>query len=780
MEDFIYQEQIITCLERSSPRRRRNNKILPPECHQSIFNCQYRISPRRQRGIDCENLTSVAKVSEPLGLKPLERRQVPQISEGYPRSQVFEEPKLISVTTVVPEEVVTEEVVPEGVISEQVISEEIVSEEVVSEEVVPEGLSPEEIIPEEVIPPGLIILPVTSISSITTSVPLPPVPSTFSIIRSLIAPVDTTAVQNIERQLPRSQDLMFHRDFYVRRNEPIPLVVNLVSLTNSILRKSEWTALLGNIPGRIKPLPDQGMPDMIIPRDILPFIPAIQSKEEMVQIRGILAEADRLTGQLSIDQSAEILSFINRNTLSLDNFLQTGSLLASFPNYAIPVSVGVINAVNNSISFSKFAKILSTVSRINLNDLQLNIADTPISRLISNNIIILQYIENRVGLSAPESRQEEIEYQEIDDDGGVDVMTISNLQLGMPVQRNIQRNVQRDIQGPSRIFEMVKEMDQIPNLLMPSIQDIVPDQFGIIIQEDEENDSRAAEFMQVFQDKLMEIFDIIQDMKLEDLMKETIQIGLGLIALHDNNYRKIFGDQDFYQDDQSSALQLIYATMFAQLKVAIEFINVMICQYINIHILMTAATIICNFMKEKKQNIDDIIMCLKDPEDPQLTSFAHSLLYSLVNMVIINNVYLKSLHKSFSILVEDYINKDQNDLDVLKFYRDNQFLNHAVYCSLIYISFMSAEEEVREWSRNLNNDLEIIRENIPREFLGAVREFFRDIGVYTEDFRRDIKRLLDINLLLVPNLIQSVEMSNLKDSSYLRMLEKFIGRSFNI
>src|SRR5690606_34253713 len=136
----------------------------------------------------------------------------------------------------------------------------------------------------------------------------------------------------------------------------------------------------------------------------------------------------------------------------------------------------------------------------------------------------------------------------------------------------------------------------IPNLLMPPIQDIVPDRFGINIQEDEENDSRAAEFMQVFQDKLMEIFDIIQDMKLEDLMKETIQIGLSLIALHDNNYRKIFGDQDFYQD-QSSALQLIYATMFAQLKVAIEFINVMICQYINIHILMTAATIICNFMK---------------------------------------------------------------------------------------------------------------------------------------------------------------------------------------
>lgn len=720
MEDFIYQEQIITRLERSSPRRRRNNKILPPECHQSIFNCQYRISPRRQRGIDCENLTSVAKVSE-----PLEKRQV---------SQVSEEPKLISVTTVV-----SEEVVPEQVTSEEVISEEIIS-------------------------PSLIISPVAPSSSITTSVPLPPAPSTFSRIRSLIAPVNTTSVQSIERQLPRSKDLMFNRDLYVRRNEPIPLVINLTSLTNSILRKSEWTALLGNIPGRINPLPDQGMPDMVIPRDILPFIPAIQSKEEMIQIRGILAEANRLTGQLSIDQSAEILSFINRNTLSLDNFLQTGRLLASFPDYAIPVSMGAIDAVNNSISFSKFAKIFSTVSRINPDELQLNIVDTPISRLISNNIIILQDIENRV-----ESRQEERGYLEIDD-GGVDVMTISNRQLGMPVQE-----VQRDIREPSQVIEIVKEMDQIPNLLMPSIQDIIPDRFGIIIQE---NDLRASEFMQVFQNKLRDLSDIIRDMTVEDLMKETIQIGLRLIALHDDNYERIFGNQDFYQDDQSSALQLIYATMFAQLKVAIEFINVMIYQYININILMTKATIICNFMKEQK--IDDVIMCLKDPEDPQQTSFAHSLLYSLVNMVIINNVYLKSLYQYFIILVRNYINTDQNDLDILKFYRDGQFLNHAVYCSLIYISFTSAEEEVREWSENLDNDLKIIRENTPQDFLGAVYEFFRNIGVYTEDFRRDIGKLLNINLLLVPNLIESVEMEDLGNSIYLRELEKFIGRSFNI
>lgn len=744
MEDFIYQEQIVTCSERTSPRRRRNNKILPPECHQSIFGCQDRISPRRQREIDCENLTSKVKISEPLGLELLERRRAPQISEGSPRPQVSERiqiseappqvpeaPDLVSVTTVIPEEV----------ISEQVIS------------------------------PSSVISPVVPSSSIAVSVPLPPAPSTFSRIRSQIAPANTTSVQNIERKLPYFKDLMFIRDLYFRRNEPIPFVANLTSLTNSISKKSRWRRLLGNIPGRIKSLPDQGMPDMLIPDDIFPFIPGTQSKREMIQIRRSLAEANRAMSQVPINQSAEILSSINKNALSLDNFVQTGRLLASFPDYAIPIDMEVINDVNNSMALSQFTKIFSTVDRINLNQLQLNIANNPISQLISNNIRVLQGIWTRVGSSVLESRQEGGGYREIDE-GTVDVMTIRSLQLGRPGQ-----GVQRDIQRRSQIIEMATEISQIQNLQMPSIQDIIPDRFGII-QENGGNDSRTAEFMQVFQNKLREISDVIRNMKLDDLMKETIQIGLRLIALHDDNYEKIFGNQNFSQN-QSSALQLIYATMFAQLEVAIEFINVMIYQYINIHILMTNAKILCNYMRDQEI---DIIMCLEDPEDPRLTSFAHSLLYSLVNMAIINNVYLKSLQQSFVTLIRDYVNANQNDPNILKFYRDNQFLNHAVYCSLIYISFASAEEEVREWSGNLNDDLDRIRRNVRAsgDLLEAVYEFFRNINVYTEDFREDIKRLLDINLLLVPNLIERVEMRDLGDSIYLSKLEEFVGRPFNI
>lgn len=42
------------CSKRISPRRARNNKLLPPECHQTILSsCNERVSPRRQRGIDC-------------------------------------------------------------------------------------------------------------------------------------------------------------------------------------------------------------------------------------------------------------------------------------------------------------------------------------------------------------------------------------------------------------------------------------------------------------------------------------------------------------------------------------------------------------------------------------------------------------------------------------------------------------------------------------------------------------------------------------------------------
>lgn len=42
------------CSKRSSPRKARNNKLLPPECHQTILSsCNERVSPRRQRGIDC-------------------------------------------------------------------------------------------------------------------------------------------------------------------------------------------------------------------------------------------------------------------------------------------------------------------------------------------------------------------------------------------------------------------------------------------------------------------------------------------------------------------------------------------------------------------------------------------------------------------------------------------------------------------------------------------------------------------------------------------------------
>lgn len=745
MEDLIYQEQIVTCSERTSPRRRRNNKILPPECHhQSIFGCQDRISPRRQREIDCENLTSQVKISEPLGLELLERRRVPQISEGSLRPQVSERiqiseappqvseaPDLVSVTTVIPEEV----------ISEQVIS------------------------------PSLVISPVVPSSSISVSAPLPPAPSTFSRIRSQIAPANTTSVQNIERKLPNFRYLMFNRDFYVRRNEPIPLVINLTSLANSISKKSRWRRLLGNIPGRIKSLPDQGMPDMLIPDDIFPFIPGTQSKREMIQIRRSLAEANRAITQVPINQSAEILSSINKNALSLDNFVQTGRLLASFPDYAIPIDMEVINDVNNSIALSRFSKIFSTVDQINLNQLQLNIPNNPISQLISNNIRVLQRIWTRMESSALESRQEG-GYREIDE-GTVDVMKIRSLQLGRPGQEG-----QRDIQGHSQIIKMAIEISQIENLQMPSIQDIIPDRFGII-QENGGNDSRAAEFMQVFQNKLREISDIIRNMKTEDLMKETIQIGLRLIALHDDNYEKIFGKQNFSKDQQYSALQLIYATMFAQLEVAIEFINVMIYQYINIHILMTNAKTICSFMNEQEIKI---MMCFDDPEDPRLTSFAHSLLYSLVNMAIINNVYLKSLQQSFTILIREYVNANQNDLNILKFYRDNQFLNHSVYCSLIYISFASAKEEVRDWSENLNDDLKTIEEKIfvQEELLDAIYEFFRNISVYTENFRDDIKTLLDINIRLVPNLIERVEMRDLGDSIYLSELEEFVGRQFNI
>lgn len=53
-ELFEQREYERNCSNRISPRKARNNKLLPPECHQIISSsCNERVSPRRQRGIDC-------------------------------------------------------------------------------------------------------------------------------------------------------------------------------------------------------------------------------------------------------------------------------------------------------------------------------------------------------------------------------------------------------------------------------------------------------------------------------------------------------------------------------------------------------------------------------------------------------------------------------------------------------------------------------------------------------------------------------------------------------
>lgn len=53
-ELFEQREYERNCTKRISPRKERNNKLLPPECHQIISSsCNKRVSPRRQRGIDC-------------------------------------------------------------------------------------------------------------------------------------------------------------------------------------------------------------------------------------------------------------------------------------------------------------------------------------------------------------------------------------------------------------------------------------------------------------------------------------------------------------------------------------------------------------------------------------------------------------------------------------------------------------------------------------------------------------------------------------------------------
>src|SRR5690606_3056375 len=57
MSNFELFEQLEyerNCSERVSPRRTRNNKLLPPECQPSFSSsCGERVSPRRLKGLDC-------------------------------------------------------------------------------------------------------------------------------------------------------------------------------------------------------------------------------------------------------------------------------------------------------------------------------------------------------------------------------------------------------------------------------------------------------------------------------------------------------------------------------------------------------------------------------------------------------------------------------------------------------------------------------------------------------------------------------------------------------
>lgn len=56
-ELFEQREYERKCSERISPRKTRNNKLLPPECHQTISSsCDERVSPRREKGVDCLDL----------------------------------------------------------------------------------------------------------------------------------------------------------------------------------------------------------------------------------------------------------------------------------------------------------------------------------------------------------------------------------------------------------------------------------------------------------------------------------------------------------------------------------------------------------------------------------------------------------------------------------------------------------------------------------------------------------------------------------------------------
>lgn len=54
---FEQREYERKCSERISPRKARNNKLLPPECHQTVSSsCDERVSPRREKGVDCLDL----------------------------------------------------------------------------------------------------------------------------------------------------------------------------------------------------------------------------------------------------------------------------------------------------------------------------------------------------------------------------------------------------------------------------------------------------------------------------------------------------------------------------------------------------------------------------------------------------------------------------------------------------------------------------------------------------------------------------------------------------
>lgn len=93
------------CSERVSPRRLRDNKILPPECHYVLQSyCTQRISPRRQRN-GCEEfvedvLLSNVKTSLPDSSSPvldpssfasqiIQKEETPEIQEVFEDQEVF-------------------------------------------------------------------------------------------------------------------------------------------------------------------------------------------------------------------------------------------------------------------------------------------------------------------------------------------------------------------------------------------------------------------------------------------------------------------------------------------------------------------------------------------------------------------------------------------------------------------------------------------------------------------------------------------------------------------